>query len=117
MARHSAGPAAGVPVQPQDDLQHPDPDDVGADLCPRRPQVRKTLGQLQAAFSSCIPTGMHGPTCIFWANLTPFSLQGPSVAVLLGQRFGRGGAAADPQAATQRPGPAAARSLAKSRCR
>ena len=19
---------------------------------------------------------MHGPTCIFWANLTPFSLQG-----------------------------------------
>ena len=25
------------------------------------------------AFYSCIPTGMHGPTCIFWANLTPFS--------------------------------------------
>jgi hypothetical protein len=20
---------------------------------------------------------MHGPTCIFWANLTPFSLKGP----------------------------------------
>jgi hypothetical protein len=26
------------------------------------------------AFSSCIPTGMHGPTCTFWANLTPFTL-------------------------------------------
>jgi hypothetical protein len=25
-------------------------------------------------FFSCIPTGMHGPTCIFLANLTPFSL-------------------------------------------
>ena len=22
-----------------------------------------------------IPTGMHGPSCIFWANLTPFSPQ------------------------------------------
>ena len=31
-------------------------------------------GQLQP-FYRCIPTGMHGPTCIFWANLTPFSLQ------------------------------------------
>jgi hypothetical protein len=30
------------------------------------------------AFSSCIPTGMHaGPICIFWANLTPFSLGEP----------------------------------------
>ena len=27
-----------------------------------------------SAFCSCIPTGMHGPTCIFWANLTPLSL-------------------------------------------
>ena len=25
-------------------------------------------------FYRCIPMGMHGPTCIFWANLTPFSL-------------------------------------------
>ena len=24
---------------------------------------------------SCIPTEMHGPACIVWANLTPFSLQ------------------------------------------
>jgi hypothetical protein len=33
------------------------------------------LGQLQSfmAFYSCIPTEMHGPTCVFWANLTPFS--------------------------------------------
>ena len=23
-------------------------------------------------FYSCIPTGMHGPTWICWANLTPF---------------------------------------------
>jgi hypothetical protein len=27
-----------------------------------------------SAFSSCVPTEMHGPTCIFWANLAPFSL-------------------------------------------
>ena len=25
---------------------------------------------------SCICTGMHGSTCMFWANLTPFSLKG-----------------------------------------
>jgi hypothetical protein len=28
-----------------------------------------------SVFYSCIPTGMHGPTCIFWADLTPFSLE------------------------------------------
>jgi hypothetical protein len=28
-----------------------------------------------AAFCSCLPSGAHGPTCIFWANLTPFSPQ------------------------------------------
>ena len=27
-----------------------------------------------SAFHSCIPTGMHGPTRIFWASLTPLSL-------------------------------------------
>ena len=27
-----------------------------------------------AAFCSCVPTGMYGPTCIFGANLAPFSL-------------------------------------------
>ena len=26
-------------------------------------------------FNDCIPTGMHGPPCVFWAKLTPFSLQ------------------------------------------
>ena len=32
-----------------------------------------------SAFSSCIPTGIHGPTCIFCANLPPFSLMGSSL--------------------------------------
>jgi hypothetical protein len=26
-----------------------------------------------SAFYRCVPTGTHGPTCIFWANLTAFS--------------------------------------------
>ena len=26
-----------------------------------------------SAFYRCAPTGMHGPTCTFWASLTPFS--------------------------------------------
>jgi len=26
------------------------------------------------AFYRCVPTGMHGPTCILWVNLTAFSL-------------------------------------------
>jgi hypothetical protein len=43
-------------------------------------QVRKTPSWPRSwanfsLFYSYIPTGMHGPTCIFWANLTPFSLQ------------------------------------------
>jgi hypothetical protein len=42
-------------------------------------EVRKTPSWPRSwttlAFSSCIPTGMHGPTCICWANLTPFSLE------------------------------------------
>ena len=29
---------------------------------------------------------MHGPTCIFWANLTPFSLQRENPAVRYGSR-------------------------------
>ena len=36
--------------------------------------LAQKLGQLQP-FYRCIPAGMHGPTCIFWANLTPFSLK------------------------------------------
>jgi hypothetical protein len=35
-------------------------------------QVRKTPS---SAFYSCTTTGMHGPTCMFWAKLTPFSIQ------------------------------------------
>ena len=31
------------------------------------------------AFHICIPTGMHWPTCILWANLTPFTLQNREV--------------------------------------
>ena len=44
-------------------------------------QVRKTRrvgpedGQLQPFVVSCVPTGMHGPACISWADLTPFLLQ------------------------------------------
>jgi hypothetical protein len=30
------------------------------------------LGQLPP-FGGCIPTGMYGPTCVFWASLTPFA--------------------------------------------
>ena len=41
-----------------------------------------------SAFSCCIPTGMHGPACVFWTNLTAFSLD--SVAVLVG-RLAAGG--------------------------
>ena len=48
-------------------------------LPPAPLQVRKTPSwpRSWANFSldHCIPTGMHGPTCIFWANLTPFSPQ------------------------------------------
>jgi hypothetical protein len=50
------------------------------------PQVRtaklaQKLGQ-PIAFDSCIPspTGMHGPTCIFWGNLTPFLASGTTGA-------------------------------------
>ena len=45
-----------------------------------RSQVRRTrqvgpeVGPTSASYS-CIITGMHGSTCIFWANLIPFSLQ------------------------------------------
>ena len=49
-------------------------------LLPRlQAQVRRQVGPEvgpTSALSSCIITGMHGPACIFWAYLTPFSLQG-----------------------------------------
>ena len=34
------------------------------------PEARPT-----SAFYSYVPTGMHGPTCVSWANLTPLSLK------------------------------------------
>jgi hypothetical protein len=37
-------------------------------------KLAQKLGQLQP-FNSCIPTGIHGPTSIFWANLTTFTLR------------------------------------------
>ena len=50
------------------------------------PQLNKCEGRQvgpevgpTSAFYTCTPTGMHGPACIFWANLTPFSLQRDSV--------------------------------------
>jgi hypothetical protein len=38
-------------------------------------KLAQNLGQLQpfTAVFVVFPTGMHGPTCVFWANLTPFS--------------------------------------------
>jgi hypothetical protein len=33
--------------------------------------LAQKLGQLSALYS-CIPTGMHGPTSIFWANITHY---------------------------------------------
>ena len=45
-------------------------------------QVRKTpswpRSWANSSLNSCIPTGMYGPTCLFWANLTPgpFLIQG-----------------------------------------
>ena len=55
-------------------------------------QVRKTpswpsLGVETSAFYSGIPTGIHGPTCIFWANLTTFSLQVQHVHEILPRDF------------------------------
>ena len=40
----------------------------------KTPRVGPEIGPT-SAFYSCILTGMHGPACIFWANLTPSSLQ------------------------------------------
>jgi hypothetical protein len=45
-------------------------------------RLAQKLGQLQPF--SCIPTGLHGPTRIFWANLTPFSLRAVARADTIG---------------------------------
>ena len=39
----------------------------------RKRQVGPEVGPTSGLYG-CIPTGMHGPICIIWANLTPFSL-------------------------------------------
>jgi hypothetical protein len=41
---------------------------------PGGPQVGPEVGPTSALYSGVL-TRMHGPTCIFWRNLTPFSLQ------------------------------------------
>jgi hypothetical protein len=46
--------------------------DADGDGKVRRVEVRK---RPTPAFYSCIPKGMHGPACIVWANLTPFSAE------------------------------------------
>ena len=53
-----------------------------------RRQVGPEVGPT-SAFYSCIPTGMHGPTCIFWANLTLFSLGLFLLPSAVGARRGR----------------------------
>ena len=42
-------------------------------------KLAQKLGQLQP-FIHVFPQEMHGPTCRFWANLTPCSLEGARVA-------------------------------------
>ena len=50
-------------------------------ICPQceSRQVGSEVGPT-SAFNRCIPTGVRGRTCIFWANLTPFSLAAPRLA-------------------------------------
>jgi energy-coupling factor transporter ATP-binding protein EcfA2 len=42
-----------------------------------RRHVGPKVGPTPASYS-CVPTGMHGPTCIFWASLTCFARKGPA---------------------------------------
>jgi hypothetical protein len=44
-------------------------------LAVRKCQVGPEVGPTSASYS-CVPTGVHGPACVFWANLKPFSLLG-----------------------------------------
>ena len=68
-------PAAGEPAaEPQRTLW----DAVEEAGAPSREREGRQVGPEvgpTSAFYSCVPTGMHGPTCIFWANLTAFSLR------------------------------------------
>ena len=47
-------------------------------MCDRQKKIRSKLAH-KLSTSLAVPTGMHGPTCIFWANLTPLSLAVMSV--------------------------------------
>ena len=49
-------------------------DDRDEQRCQVGPEVGPT-----PAFSRCVPTGMHGPTCIVWAKLTAFSRAEPEI--------------------------------------
>jgi hypothetical protein len=62
-------PSAGVRARA------PGPSPTCLKLCvsEKHTQLAQKLAQLQPVYG-CIPTGMHGPTCIFRANLTPFPL-------------------------------------------
>jgi hypothetical protein len=67
-ARHAPRPAGCAAVQPARG---------GPGLRPaskKDAKLAQKLGQLQP-FNSRISTAVHGPTCIFWVNLTAFSLQ------------------------------------------
>ena len=48
----------------------------------RAPRWPSEVGPTPAFYRARVCTGMHEPTCVFWANLTPFSLQ-------RGRNFGR----------------------------
>ena len=61
------GATVTVAVHEADNSNTPSEQDV---------KLAQKLGQLQpSTLYSCTPAGMYGPTCIFWANLRPFSLQ------------------------------------------
>ena len=46
----------------------------------KMPLLAQKLGQL--VFCSYIPTGTHGSTRNFWANLTPLSVKGPELGAV-----------------------------------
>jgi hypothetical protein len=63
------GDAPPPPLLPQ-----PEPEPA-PHLSEKAAKLAQKLGQLQPFINDCVPAGMHGPTCVFWANLTPFWLQ------------------------------------------
>jgi lysine-specific demethylase 8 len=51
------------------------PEDILATEVRTTPSWIRSRANFSLFFFSCIPACMHGPTCIFWASLTPFSLE------------------------------------------